>query len=106
MDRNGLRPMRYTVTSDGLLIAGSETGMVRVAEGNVVEKGRLDPGEMIAVDLIDGGPYHDGVLNDLPAGRHPARAWLQARTKMPDIIPTEPAATTHLYSADPRPRPE
>src|SRR3546814_8746983 len=81
MDRNGLRPMRYTVTSDGLLIAGSETGMVRVDEGNVVEKGRLDPGEMIAVDLIDGGLYHDGALKDLLDGRLPYGGWSKVRTK-------------------------
>jgi len=43
LDRNGLRPMRYTLTSDGLLIAGSETGMVPVEESKVIEKGRLGP---------------------------------------------------------------
>ena len=51
MDRNGLRPMRFSRTTDGLLVAGSETGMVEIPEHEIVEKGRIDPGGMIAVDL-------------------------------------------------------
>ena len=54
LDRNGLRPLRYTVTGDGLLIAGSETGMVPVDEEMVVEKGALGPGQMVAVDIKAG----------------------------------------------------
>ncbi|MDD9976464.1 MAG: glutamate synthase large subunit, partial [Boseongicola sp.] len=57
LDRNGLRPMRYTITGDGLLIAGSETGMVPVDEATVVEKGALGPGQMIAVDMEDRKVY-------------------------------------------------
>ncbi len=59
MDRNGLRPMRYTITEDGLLFAGSETGMVRLDEKRIVEKGRIGPGQMIAVDVDEGRLYHD-----------------------------------------------
>jgi glutamate synthase (NADPH/NADH) large chain len=57
LDRNALRPMRYCLTRDGLLITGSEAGMVAVDVGNVLEKGALGPGQMIAVDLDgdDGG---------------------------------------------------
>ncbi|MCU0892532.1 MAG: glutamate synthase-related protein, partial [Sandarakinorhabdus sp.] len=55
LDRNALRPMRYCLTRDGLLITGSEAGMVVVPEADVVKKGALGPGEMIAVDL-DAGP--------------------------------------------------
>ena len=54
MDRNGLRPMRYTRTADGLLVVGSETGMVPLVEAEIVEKGRVGPGEMVAVDLERG----------------------------------------------------
>src|SRR3546814_13307080 len=46
MDRNGLRPMRYTITKDGPLVAGSETGKVRIDEPNIAEKGREGPGNM------------------------------------------------------------
>ncbi|MCW3835085.1 glutamate synthase large subunit [Sphingomonas canadensis] len=64
MDRNALRPLRYTQTADGLLIVGSETGMVPVPETSVVAKGRLGPGEMIAVDLEDGVLLHDHAVKD------------------------------------------
>ena len=47
MDRNGLRPMRYTLTTDGMIVAGSETGMVHIPESEIVERGRLGPGEML-----------------------------------------------------------
>jgi glutamate synthase (NADPH/NADH) large chain len=64
MDRNALRPLRYTLTGDGLLIVGSETGMVVVPESTVVEKGRLGPGQMIAVDLDEGRVLHDREVKD------------------------------------------
>ena len=56
-DRNGLRPMRYTVTSDKLLFAGSETGMINFPNEKIVFKGRLGPGQAIAVDLEKGQVY-------------------------------------------------
>ncbi|MFT6945179.1 MAG: glutamate synthase (NADPH/NADH) large chain, partial [Yoonia sp.] len=64
LDRNGLRPLRYVVTGDGLLVAGSEVGMVPIDEATVVEKGALGPGQMIAVDMQDGRLYHDKELKD------------------------------------------
>ncbi len=75
MDRNGLRPLRYTITRDGLLIAGSETGMVYVDEHDTVEKGRLGPGQMIAVDIKDGKLYHDRELKDRVAAARPYGHW-------------------------------
>ena len=54
LDRNGLRPMRYVVTADGLLIAGSEAGMVPLDEARVKRKGALGPGQMLAVDMQEG----------------------------------------------------
>src|SRR3546814_17422 len=68
MDRNALRPLRYTLTDDGLLVVGSETGMVVVPETSVVEKGRLGPGQMIAVDLDEGRVFHDSEIKDRIAG--------------------------------------
>ncbi|MDB5538469.1 MAG: glutamate synthase subunit alpha [Devosia sp.] len=70
MDRNALRPLRYTHTSDGLLIVGSESGMVVVPETMIVEKGRLGPGQMIAVDLDQGTLFHDREVKDRIAGEH------------------------------------
>ncbi|PZO89645.1 MAG: glutamate synthase large subunit [Sphingomonas sanxanigenens] len=71
MDRNALRPLRYTETADNLLIVGSETGMVVVPESTVVAKGRLGPGQMIAVDLDEGRLYHDLEIKDRIAGEQP-----------------------------------
>jgi len=70
MDRNALRPLRYTQTSDGLLIVGSEAGMVVVPETMIVEKGRLGPGQMIAVDLDEGRLLHDREVKDRIADEH------------------------------------
>ncbi len=67
-DRNGLRPFRYTVTKDNLLIAGSETGMVPIDETDIIEKGALGPGHMVAVDLEEQKLYHDYELKQKLAG--------------------------------------
>jgi glutamate synthase (NADPH/NADH) large chain len=70
LDRNALRPMRYCLTRDGLLITGSEAGMVVVPEADVAQKGALGPGEMIAVDL-DAAParfYSDAQIKAKVAG--------------------------------------
>jgi glutamate synthase (NADPH/NADH) large chain len=64
VDRNGLRPLRYTITSDGLIFAGSETGMIKIPEENIIKKGRLGPGELIAVDLKEGKLYQDKEIKD------------------------------------------
>jgi glutamate synthase (NADPH/NADH) large chain len=82
MDRNGLRPMRYLVTDDGLLIVGSEAGMVKVDETTIVEKGRIGPGEMIGVQLAEGRLYHDRELKDTVAGLRPFGKWLKKVTKL------------------------
>ena len=76
LDRNGLRPMRYVVTGDGLLIAGSEVGMVPVDDAVVREKGALGPGQMIAVDLAEGRLYHDSEMKDKLAAAQPYADWL------------------------------
>ena len=89
MDRNGLRPLRYTITGDGLLIVGSETGMVRVDESEVVEKGRVGPGETIAVDLRVGRLYHNDELRDLLSDSQPFGDWLEKSRVLDDIIAPE-----------------
>jgi len=75
MDRNGLRPLRYVVTGDGLLIAGSEAGMVSIDEAGVAEKGALGPGQMIAVDMRKGRIYRDREIKDKLAGTLPFGKW-------------------------------
>ncbi|MEK6637715.1 MAG: glutamate synthase large subunit [Pseudomonadota bacterium] len=71
VDRNALRPLRYTRTNDDLLIVGSETGMVVVPEATVIAKGRLGPGQMIAVDLDTGEFFEDRAIKDRIAGEAP-----------------------------------
>lgn len=62
LDRNGLRPCRYAVTDYGLIIAGSEIGLIDLDPEKVIESGRLGPGQMLAVDLIDHKYYYDDEL--------------------------------------------
>ena len=63
-DRNGLRPLRYSITSDNILCAGSETGMVQIPESKIISKGRLGPGQLIAVNLKKGKIYRDKDIKD------------------------------------------
>ena len=69
-DRNGLRPLRYTVTSDKLLFAGSETGMVPFPSQKVIFKGRLGPGQAIAIDLENGKVYDSKILKNKISKEH------------------------------------
>jgi glutamate synthase (NADPH/NADH) large chain len=86
LDRNGLRPMRYTITNDNLLVVGSETGMVLIPEAKVREKGRLGPGQLIGVDLKKGAFYHDRALKDLLAGEHPYEEWVKNFKTLADVV--------------------
>ena len=63
-DRNGLRPLRFTITKDKLFFAGSETGMIPVSEDNISFKGRVGPGQMISLDLDKGKYYNDEKTKD------------------------------------------
>jgi glutamate synthase (NADPH/NADH) large chain len=77
LDRNGLRPMRYVVTNDGLVIAGSETGMVPLDEARVKEKGALGPGQILAVDMKEGKLYHDTEIKDKLSAARPFGEWVE-----------------------------
>ena len=76
LDRNGLRPMRYVVTGDGLLIAGSEAGMVPIDEATVREKGALGPGQMLAVDMKKGLMFRDREIKDKMSAALPFGEWV------------------------------
>ncbi len=86
MDRNGLRPLRYTLTGDGLLFAGSETGMVRIDEATVIEKGRIGPGEMLAIDLKLGKLYREGDIKAYLARQRPFGEWTKNTTALDDLV--------------------
>ena len=76
LDRNGLRPLRYVVTGDGLLVAGSEVGMVPIDEATVVEKGALGPGQMIGVHMGKGALFHDADLKNAMSAALPFGEWV------------------------------
>jgi len=90
LDRNALRPLRYTLTADNLLIVGSESGMVVVSEATVVAKGRLGPGQMIAVDLAEGQVYLDREIKDRIAAEKPYADYVKGfrtASHLPDPLP-------------------
>ena len=76
LDRNGLRPSRYLVTSDGLVVMASETGVIDVAQSSVVEKGRLQPGRMFLIDTAEGRIVRDDEIKDRLAAARPYGRWL------------------------------
>ena len=81
VDRNGLRPARYARTRSGLLALASEAGAVALPDEEIVEKGRLGPGQMIAVDLDNGRLLRDVVVKTSVASRRPYGAWLLAERR-------------------------
>ncbi len=101
LDRNGLRPIRYSVTSDGLLVLGSETGMVDLDETSIVEKGRLGPGGLMGVDLQEGRLYRDRELKDHLAGAHPFAEWTSGIKRIYSLTNrAEDGTTERLFNAD------
>jgi glutamate synthase (ferredoxin) len=76
LDRNGLRPARYCITRDGFVVMGSETGVVELDEAQILEKGRLGPGQMLAVDLVKQRLLRNWDVKAEAAERHPYAAWL------------------------------
>jgi glutamate synthase (NADPH/NADH) large chain len=91
LDRNGLRPLRYILSRDGLLVLGSEIGMVDLGQRPIQEKGRLGPGETIAVDLQSAAiRFTPEIVKDL-ASRRPYRVWLEEyRLKLDgEILPVQ-----------------
>ena len=77
LDRNGLRPARYVLTANRQLTIASEAGVCDYAEDDVIEKGRLGPGEMLAVDLRRGRLLSNDDIHAELAGRHPYKTWLK-----------------------------
>jgi glutamate synthase domain-containing protein 2/glutamate synthase domain-containing protein 1/glutamate synthase domain-containing protein 3 len=77
LDRNGLRPARYAVTGDGVVVLGSEVGALELDESRIVEKGKLGPGQMIAVDTGRGRLLKDLEIKQELSRRRPYGAWVQ-----------------------------
>ncbi|NNC72513.1 MAG: glutamate synthase large subunit [Sphingomonadaceae bacterium] len=85
LDRNALRPLRTTQTADGLLIVGSETGMVVVPESQIVRKGQLGPGQMIAIDLEAGELFDDRAVKDKVSAERPYGEWVKGFKTQDDL---------------------
>ncbi|GAC1398393.1 MAG: glutamate synthase large subunit [Ktedonobacteraceae bacterium] len=83
LDRNGLRPARYTLTTQGLLIVASEAGVVSLDEHDIVEKGRLGPGEMIAVDVEQHLVLHNAQIKTTLAQKQPYQQWVASQRLTP-----------------------
>lgn len=77
LDRNGLRPARYAITKDGMMVVSSEVGVLDIPPQDIKEKGRLQPGKMIMIDTQEGRVIHDEELKKLLAAEFPYRKWLQ-----------------------------
>ncbi|MGZ6041296.1 MAG: glutamate synthase large subunit [Asticcacaulis sp.] len=89
-DRNGLRPLRVTETSDGLLIVGSEAGMTGVAEDRIVRRIHIAPGRMIAVDLEGGRFYSESEILDDLAAKHDYTGWIENMIDLEPLIAPGP----------------
>ncbi|WP_299248943.1 glutamate synthase large subunit [uncultured Aquimarina sp.] len=76
LDRNGLRPSRYTVTKDGYVIMSSETGVVDIEPSNLEFHGRLEPGKMFLVNMDEGRIVNDEEIKEEIAAKHPYRKWI------------------------------
>jgi glutamate synthase (NADPH/NADH) large chain len=80
LDRNGLRPARYLVTDDGLVVMASEAGVLDIPEERIVKKWRLDPGRLLLVDTEAGAILDDGACKRQLASRHPYAEWIRGGT--------------------------
>ncbi len=76
LDRNGLRPSRYTITKQGMMVVASEVGVMDFEPSDVVSKGRLQPGKILLIDTQEGKIYYDGEIKEQLAKAHPYREWL------------------------------
>jgi glutamate synthase (NADPH) large chain len=96
LDRNGLRPARYLITKDGMLILASETGVLPVKPEDVESKGRLQPGKMLLVDLVNKRLVPDEEIKHSLAARQPYGEWLEKNQITLDALPDPP----RVYGTD------
>jgi glutamate synthase (NADPH/NADH) large chain len=96
LDRNGLRPSRYWVTKDGLVVLASEVGVLDIPAENIERKGRLQPGKMFLVDIEAGRIIEDGEIKDGLANAAPYKEWLHAgMVKLSDLPSREHIVYPH-----------
>ncbi len=78
LDRNGLRPARYLITKNDMMVVASEAGVISFEANEIKEKGRLQPGKILLIDTQEGNIYYDGELKNRLATAYPYRQWLSA----------------------------
>jgi glutamate synthase (NADPH/NADH) large chain len=101
LDRNGLRPSRYTVTKDGLVVMASETGVLEIAPENVAQHGRLQPGKMFLIDTALGRIVQDEEIKQSMAVRQPYREWLDRTLVSLESLPEASGAPeVECFEAD------
>jgi len=102
LDRNGLRPARYFVTDDGLVIMASETGVLPIPEKHIVQKWRLQPGKMLLIDLEKGCIVSDEEIKAELANAHPYQQWLDRTQIRVHELPgtSEPQPRTNVSLLD------
>ncbi len=93
LDRNGLRPSRFWITKDGLVVLASEVGVLDIPQDRVLRKGRLQPGKMFLVDLDEGRVIEDNEIKDSLAASAPYGEWLHAGMVRIEDIP----AREHIF---------
>ena len=103
MDRNGLRPMRYTLTKD-FIIAGSETGMVEIDESKILERGRVGPGQMIAINFKEGKFYNDEEIKNNLSKSKPFGEWIKKITHIDKLVKSVDEEFREISSVDLRKR--
>jgi glutamate synthase domain-containing protein 2/glutamate synthase domain-containing protein 3 len=106
LDRNGLRPCRYLVTTDGLVVIASEAGVVEFPPERISKKGRLQPGNMFLVDTVEGRIITDNEIKSKIARRRPYRRWLEENRielrglfDSPKLISSDPETTLQKMRA-------
>ncbi|MBB6121385.1 glutamate synthase large subunit [Nocardiopsis algeriensis] len=100
LDRNGLRPGRYWVTEDGLVVLASEAGVLDIDPAAVVRKGRLQPGRIFVVDTAQGRIVEDEEIKAELAAQHPYQEWVDSGiVRLADLPEAEPVPVTRLNTA-------
>ena len=111
LDRNGLRPCRYVVTKDDIMVCASEVGAITIAPEKVVQKGRLKPGRMLLVDTLEGRIVDDKELKRNTASKQNFASWVESHVlRVPTIVkrvkrsntPIEPVLDDSTLSMDPK----
>ena len=89
MDRNGLRPLRYILTNDGLLISGSEVGMINIEEKDILKKGRVGPGELVAINYKEKKFYQSEELKNILSNRQDFSNWNKKTVQLDSILASQ-----------------